>query len=75
MCRKSGYTPTSDCLYCASAYFKTRYLVRDKDFANARTVRNFFETAVVNQANRLSHDSNITDKELTELTLADVENI
>lgn len=75
MCKKSGYTPTSECMYCASAYFKTRYLVRDKDFANARTVRNFFEMAVVNQANRLAIDSNITDIELTELTLADVMNI
>lgn len=75
MCKKSGYTPTDDCLYCASAYFKTRYLVRDADFANARTVRNFFEMAIVNQANRLALDSSITDRELAELTLADVKSI
>lgn len=75
MCRKSGYLPTDECIYCASAYFKSRYLARDKNFANARSVRNFFEMAIVNQANRLALDSNITDKELLELTLDDVKTI
>lgn len=75
MCRKAGYIPTDDCIYCASAYFRSRYLARDKTFANARTVRNFFEMAIVNQANRLAMDNNITDKELLELTLDDVKAI
>lgn len=75
MCRQAGYVPTEECLYCAAAYFKTKYLSRDDRFANARTVRNYFETAIVNQANRLALDPHITDTELLELTLDDVKSI
>ena len=75
MCKKAGYIPTDECIYCANAYFRMRFLSRDKNFANARTVRNFFEAALVNQANRLALDNDITDVELTTLTLDDVKNI
>lgn len=72
MCNQSGYIPTDDCMYCVSAYFKSHYLTRDKNYANARDVRNFFEMAIVNQANRLANDNDITNEELTQLTLDDV---
>lgn len=75
MCKQSGYVPTDDCMYCVSAIFKTHYLSRDKNYANARDVRNFFEMAVVNQANRLANDNEITNEELTQLTLYDVKTI
>ena len=58
MCQKSGYTATLDCLSFVQKYFSDRYLSRDVNFANARDVRNFFEKAVVNQANRLSPTKN-----------------
>ncbi len=75
MCNQSGYVPTDECMYCISAYFKYHYLNRDKNYANARDVRNFFEMAIVNQANRLANDNNITDEELIQLTLEDVKSI
>lgn len=75
MCNQSGYVPTEDCLYCVSANFKAHYLSKDKNYANARDVRNFFEVAIVNQANRLASDNDITDEELTQLTLEDVKSI
>ena len=54
-------------------------LVNNKpdNFANGREMRNLFETAKQNQANRivarLISESNITDEELNELTVGDFE--
>ena len=45
------------------------------NIAIGREVRNFFEMAMVNQANRLSFDTDISNEKLEEFTLADVENI
>ena len=74
-CEKAGYKPSEGSLYCAYAYFKSKSLSRSDDFANARTVRNFFEQAITNQANRLASDPDITDIELCELLLDDVKSI
>lgn len=75
MCNKSGYSATEECIEYVQKYFEKRYITRNINFANGRDVRNFFEMAMVNQANRLSCDMNISNEELEELTLADVENI
>lgn len=75
MCNKSGYSATEECIEYVQKYFEKRYMTRNINFANGRDVRNFFEMAMVNQANRLSCDMNISNEELEELTLADVENI
>lgn len=54
-------------------------LVNNKpdNFANGREMRNLFETAKQNQANRIAarliSESNITDEELNELTVEDLE--
>ena len=54
-------------------------LVNNKpdNFANGREMRNLFETAKQNQANRIAvrliSESNITDEELNELTVDDLE--
>lgn len=42
------------------------------NFANGREMRNLFETAYANQANRLAEDADITDDELNAITLADL---
>lgn len=75
MCDNSGYIITKECENYINTYFEKRYLTRNTNFANGRDVRNFFENAIVNQANRLSVDFNISDSDLMELRLADVENI
>ena len=75
MCNKSEYKATSDCLEYVCKYFEKRYIMREANFANGRDVRNFFEMAVVNQANRLSGDIDISNEELEEITLADVKSI
>lgn len=49
------------------------YENRDRDFANGRTVRNYFEKAMVHQANRLAKVSEITDEMLAALEPEDLE--
>jgi SpoVK/Ycf46/Vps4 family AAA+-type ATPase len=70
--RKNQYTMTSE----ASSYLRQRlsYVVehKDRNFGNARYVRNMFEKAIQRQANRLSQTSNASREQLSELTLEDV---
>lgn len=46
---------------------------KTRNFGNGRYVRNLFETAVTNMANRLSKKSAPTDEELSTITQADIE--
>ena len=45
------------------------------NFANGRDVRNYFEMAIVNQANRLAGQKSISDEALSKLEVEDVVNI
>lgn len=45
---------------------------KDKNFGNARFVRNFFEKTLEQQANRLASESNLTIQKLTEIKSEDV---
>jgi hypothetical protein len=47
------------------------YNNRDRNFANGREVRNYFEKVIKNQANRLASDTDVTEEELMLLTLDD----
>lgn len=73
ICKKSSYTITDEAKDKVHQILCKEHDNRDENFANARTVRNLFEKVIVNQANRLYSVSNPSDKELTELTLADIE--
>lgn len=58
------------------SYFSTRSQTAAKSFANARDVRNFFEFALTNQANRLVKiGDSLSDAQLLTLTLEDVTDI
>ena len=46
---------------------------KDRNFGNARYVRNVFEKSIQMQANRLEGKSNLSDRELTEITASDIE--
>ena len=72
LCDDSGYIPTKSCLSKLSQILIQRYENRDDTFANGREVRNIFEKAVVNQANRLMLHDSIADNELMELTEGDL---
>ena len=45
---------------------------KDRNFGNARYARNVFEKSIQQQANRLSSQSNLSTKQLTELTIDDL---
>lgn len=75
MCNKSGYIASDECMEHVKKYFEKRYMTRNANFANGRDVRNFFEMAMVNQANRLSTDTDISNEDLEKFVLSDVESI
>ena len=62
-------------LHYVSEYFEKRYLTRNVNFANARDVRNFFEKALINQANRLAELETLNDEQLTTLEIEDFNTI
>ena len=70
--RKNQYTVSTE----AAQYLKKQlqYVVehKDRNFGNARYVRNLFEKAIQCQANRLSHSSSASAEDLTQLKLEDV---
>lgn len=72
MCKKCGLTATQDARDLVLKHFEKEYANRNETFANGREVRNFFEKAVVNQANRLALELNINDEDVSTLTAEDV---
>lgn len=48
---------------------------KDKNFGNARDIRNFLDIAISNQANRLLEENNVSAESLTTLTITDLESI
>ncbi|MGN1318220.1 MAG: hypothetical protein ACI4VF_04335, partial [Lachnospirales bacterium] len=72
MCKKSGYIPNNDAKNYIKEHFARLYINKGENFANGREVRNYFEAVVVNQANRLVLDKELTNDELAELKIEDV---
>lgn len=72
LCNSSAYKASDSCIEYVKQFFEKRYVERTDSFANGRDVRNFFENAVVNQANRLSGLNYISDDALTRLEIDDV---
>ena len=75
MCKSSGYRLEQLAAEWANEFFRKSYEVRGKNFANGREVRNYFEMAVVNQANRLVSEGTLTESSLELLTIEDVQPI
>lgn len=71
-CDTNGYTLAPEAVPRLQSRLGELYEHREEHFGNARAVRNLFEHAIHQQANRLVLDSDITDRELAELTLADI---
>ena len=69
-------TDTSSCLptllFLGCLYFERLVASKDRNFGNARTVRNFFEKDLERQANRLSKETNLTSEKLTEICVEDI---
>ena len=71
---KNQYTITDDAAELLKSNFSYAVANKTKNFGNARYVRNIFERAVEQQANRLSAKRSISDEELSLLTIEDIEN-
>lgn len=72
LCTDGGYELTDPAAEYLKNYFSDLYAHRDQNFANARDVRNSFETILTNQANRISQQIMPSVKELKTIQLDDV---
>ena len=75
MCTKAGMTMTEEAEQDVREFFVERCGLNLKTFANARDIRNFFERAITNQANRLAKLDMVTNAALTTLTIDDVKDV
>lgn len=75
ICTKSGMTITKEAEDAVLQFFIERCGMNLKTFANARDIRNFYERAITNQANRLAEIESPTNGQLTTLTIDDVTGI
>jgi len=71
-CRKNQYEPDAEAEEFCIGMFDELYENRDENFGNARDVRNIFERAVANQADRLAAMESPTKEDLMKLTKADI---
>ena len=58
--------------YCVKEYLHWLVQHKSENFANGREMRNLFELALSNQANRLAEKADISDEELNEITKEDL---
>ena len=72
---KNGMKISPEAKKYAGEFFTKRCENKPENYANARDVRNFFEKALVNQANRLAGLEKIEDDRLSLLELSDFEKI
>lgn len=70
--KKNEYTITKEGATMLQQGLEQAVEHKDRNFGNARYVRNLFEKAIQCQANRLSKTKNVGDDELVELTAADI---
>ena len=71
--KKNQYTLADDAEDFLREKFEYAVAHKDRNFGNARFARNVFEKSIQSQANRLEGQSNLSKRELTELTIADIE--
>ena len=71
-CEKHGYRPSRPTLGYVREFFEERCCKKEKNFANAREVRNLFEYSISRQANRVMLIANPTQDNLTLLKRSDV---
>ena len=73
--KKLDYQIEPETLEYIRAKFKQFLMVPPKNFGNARSVRNYLDNAISNQANRLVTSPNLDMDALTTITIEDVKNL
>ena len=71
--KKNQYTLSPDAETYLREQLDSAVAHKDRNFGNARYARNVFEKAIQQQANRLEKRTNLSKEELTELTVADLQ--
>lgn len=70
--RKAKYRIKRDAYEWLQQYTARKVATKDENFGNARFIRNVFEKIVQSQADRLAKQTNISNEELTIITIDDV---
>lgn len=73
--KKAKYKIKRDAFEWMQQYINYKVVTKDENFGNARFIRNTFEKVVQNQADRLARQSNISNEELTIITIDDVKKL
>lgn len=73
-CKKAGLILEDGASEIAFDYLQKTYEHRDSNFANGRSVRNYFERVLSNQANRLAMQVAVSETDLVTLSKDDVMN-
>ena len=71
--RKNQYTLTAESEQYLTQKLDSVVRHKERNFGNARYVRNMFEKCIQQQANRLSRQQNVSKAQLSELTLEDLQ--
>ena len=71
--KKNEYHINEDVIQYLKSKFESVVKNKQKDFGNARFVRNYFELAIEHQANRLASEIDLTAEKLSELTIDDID--
>ncbi|MBR4109089.1 MAG: AAA family ATPase [Oscillospiraceae bacterium] len=72
LCKKNAYTTDEKAAEIIKEHLAALSKSAGDDFANARTVRNFFETVIAKQATRISGEKDPSTELLSTITEADV---
>jgi len=70
--KQFDYTIAKDAIVPLQEYLAKTVAHKDKNFGNARFVRNLFEKTIERQANRLSKEVNLTNEKLSEICFIDI---
>ena len=70
--KQFDYTIAKDAISPLQEYLMKVVVNKDKNFGNARFVRNLFEKTIERQANRLSKEVDLTNENLSEICVIDI---
>lgn len=71
-CKDNDVRTNKNVMEVVQRYFASEVAHKQKNFGNARMVRNYFEQTMINQANRLAQSEKLTDGMLRRITMDDV---
>lgn len=71
-CKKAEYKLSAEATGVLKANLQQLYDNKQKDFGNARLVRNLFEASIENQSNRIATSTTLTKEILTAIEAADI---